>query len=128
MEKFLTFSYWLEQNPGPLEATAQKIFIFILLIFFIGIFSFSFLKKKKGGLYFKIWRNLASLCITNLIIGMFLLFFTEQSIPVLSSRYWFLIWAIGIGFWAYFIIGRIVKIPEIKAEREKKKQFSKYLP
>lgn len=128
MGKFLTSSFWFAQNPGPLEGTVQKTFLIFLLILFIGIFIFSILKKKKGGLYFKIWRSLTSFCITNLIVGLFLLFFTEQSIPVLSSRFWFLLWIIGIGSWSYFIITYILKIPEIKAEREKQKEFSKYLP
>lgn len=128
MGKFLSAGYWFAQNPGSLEEIVKNIFLSFLFILFVGIIVFSVLKRKKGGIYFKIWRSLASFCITNFIVGLFILFFTEQSIPVLSSRFWFLLWAVGIGTWIYFIIKQLLKIPEIKAEREKQKEFNKYIP
>jgi len=128
MGKFFTSTYWFAQNPGPLEATSQKIFLGMLVFLFIGIFVFSILKNKKNTLYFKVWKNLISFCITNLFIGLLMLFFTEQAIPVLSSRFWFLFWAIGVAFWSYIIISHFMKIPEIKLKREKQREFTKYLP
>lgn len=128
MEKFFTIGFWFAQNPGALEGVARKLFLALLIVLFVGIFVFTYLKRKKSGLYFKIWRSLRSFSLANLVIGMLLFFFTEQSIPVLSSRFWFILWAIGIGTWSYFITKRFLKIPEIKEEREKQKEFNKYIP
>ena len=128
MEKFFNLSFWFSQNPGSLDGIAKKIFfIFLLFLLFSSIF-FPFLKRKKSGVYFKIYRNLTSFSLTNLIIGLFMFFFTEQSIPVLSSRFWFFIWGVGMAIWVYFIIKSFIKIPELKAEKERQKEFNKYIP
>lgn len=128
MNNFSSFHYWINSRPEALAPKTQTYFIFIigLLILFTAIFGL--LKKKKRGLYFRIWQKLYSFFLSNFIIGLFLLFFTYEMVPFLSARAWFLLWAAGMIAWLVYISLILVKIPKIKQKKEKEKEYKKYLP
>ena len=127
MSNFLTLGYWLDARPGNLEANAQSMYlIFLLILLILSVLSFIF--KSKKGLYAKIWKSLQSFGLTNLAIGLVLLFFTYEMLPILSARVLFLIWGAGMLTWTYFIVKKMIEIPKIKEERAKEKEFSKYIP
>jgi hypothetical protein len=127
MNNFFTLNYWLNIRPGNLEASAQKIFlVFLLILVIISILAFIF--KDRKGLYTKIWKSLQSFGLTNLAIGLLLLFFTYEMLPILSTRLLFLMWGVGMLVWIYFIVKKVIEIPKIKEEKAKEKEFSKYVP
>jgi hypothetical protein len=66
--------------------------------------------------------------LTNLIIGIFFLFFTFELIPLLSARFWFLLWGIGILIWLSFIGRAVTKIPKLREEMAKEEVYKKYIP
>ena len=128
MRNLLTLQYWFNSRPNALEGGAQKFFLVFLLALLIGCFVFQYLKTKKKGPYLKTWKKLQSFSVTNLIIGLFLLFFTYELVPFLSARILFLIWGMGMIVWLVLIGRTFFEIPKIKEEKIKEQEFKKYVP
>jgi len=128
MGNLLTFHYWLDMRPGALDPRAQLYFvIFLGILAFLAIF-FAILKKRSKSLFTKIFANLYTFSLANLIIGLVLWFFTFEMLPFLSMRMWFLLWLVGIFVWLGFIVYKLTLLPKIKEEKQKLKEFNKYIP
>jgi len=127
MGNLLTFNYWVNLRPGNFTPIFQKYFIILISIFLL-FYIISLLLKSKNKNFYIIWKKLSTLFITNFIIGLLLLFFNYEMVPFLSSRFWFLIWATTLIVWFYFIAKEFIKIPNIKQQLEKDKEFKKYIP
>lgn len=123
----ITLKYWFSMNAGSLEKTAQTGLI-IFLVILLGVFVYSSLKKKNKGIYLKIWTKLTSFSFTNLVIGLFLLFFTYEAVPFLSMRFCFLLWMVGMIFWLNLIYKECKLIPHTKEKRKQEEAFKKYIP
>lgn len=127
MRNFLSVQFWFNQRPDLLSSgskTALIIFIILCLVLLIA----SIILKVRKGFYNRLWGKLISFFISNALIGAVLLFFCQQLIPLLSSRFWFILWGIGMAAWAAFIIAYAKKLPAKKKEVEREKEFKKYLP
>lgn len=122
-----TLKYWFGMNAGSLAPTAQKGFvIFLVLLLILAIYSKY--KRKDKGIYFRIWKKLASFGITNLIIGLFLLFFTYEGVTFLSMRFWFLLWLASMIISLVLINKEFKKIPKLREKRKQEEEFKKYIP
>lgn len=128
MGNFFKISYWFNMNPGSLEPKMLVAFVAFLLFLLAAIFICGIIRKRHAGLMYKIYDRLQGFAIGNLLIGLLYLFFTNQLIPVLSSRFWFLVWLIGMGVWLFFISKDIKKVPAMKKQREQEEEFKKYIP
>lgn len=122
-----TLKYWFSMNAGSLAPMAQKAFI-VFLVLLLGLAVYSKFKKKDKGIYFRIWNKLTSFGTTNLVIGLFLLFFTYEEVIFLSMRFWFLLWLASMIFWLQLIHKESKKIPEIREKRKQEEEFKKYIP
>lgn len=128
MANFFTINFWLNSRPGSLESNAQIAFL-VFLFLLVACYAVTYVKlKNKSGSYTRILNSTQSLSLTNFIVGLFLLFFTYEQVPFLSSRVLFLVWFAEMAIWAYFIVSKFFDIPKIKEEKEKKKEFQKYIP
>lgn len=128
MSEYLSFNYWLHMRPGSVsQAALWQFIIFIGILVFLSLV-FYFLKKKKTGLYYKTWQRLSSYCVVNIIIGFFILFFSFEEIPILSARFWLLLWIIGQIGWLGYILFSLSKIPKIREKLAKEEEFNKYIP
>lgn len=128
MANLLTRAYWLNMRPGNLYFSGMLFFLLIILLFIAIIFLFTIAKKRKNNVYFRIWRGLNSLAITNLIVAFFLLFFEYEEVYIFSARFWLLLWIISMVAWLVFIFRDYRKIPEIKKAYAKKEEIRKYIP
>ena len=128
MKTLLTVGYWFNMRPGAIEGNFQLAFVFFLGTLFALAFIFWLLKKRQKGIYTKIWSKLFSFSYINLIIGLFLFFFTFELLPFLSMRIWFLIWLLAMVAWIGYIVRMLLQIPKIKEENAKLKAFNKYIP
>jgi phosphoglycerol transferase MdoB-like AlkP superfamily enzyme len=128
MKNFFDYHYWFNLRPTSLAGGMQKYFLILVVLFLVFTLLLAFLKSKNKNLYSRILRKLYTFFLTNFIIGLLLLFFTYEMVPFLSSRFWFLLWAAGIILWLYFILKEFVKVPKIKEELAKEKEFKKYIP
>ena len=64
----------------------------------------------------------------NAVVGLMLLFFTYELVPILSARFFFLFWLIEMIIWLASIWKVYKKVPEIKKAKEEEKEFKKYIP
>jgi len=114
-------------NAGNLAPVAQKGFV-VFLVLLLALAIYAKLKKKDKGIYFRIWKKLDSFGTTNLIIGLFLLFFTYEGVVFLSMRFWFLLWLASMIMLLYFVHKEFKKIPELREKRKQAEEFKKYIP
>lgn len=128
MQNLLTIKFWLNMRPGALLPVYHKTLIALIIIFAILFFVFSFLTKKKGDIYNKVWRSLKSFSLSNAIISVLILFFTYEMVPLLSSRFWFLVWGIEILVWLFFMAQTAREIPKRREALDREKEFKKYIP
>ena len=128
MKNLLSPSFWFNIRAGELASWPQKsLIIFCLILAIIYIISI-ILQKKNSSIYFKVLEKIKSLVFTNFFIGLLLLFFTYEAIPLLSARFWFLIWFGSMFFWTYRIVIYSQEIPKRKEAFLKEKEFKKYIP
>lgn len=128
MGNFFSLSYWFAMRPGSLAPNVMIALLIFVVLLFLLIIVFTILKKNFSGAYYKVYDRLQGFCIGNTIIGFLLLFFTSQLVPVLSSRFWFLLWAAGMLFWFWFIFKHVKQIPEIRKQKQEEEEFKKYIP
>jgi len=129
MTNLLSYQYWLGLNPGPLMPILQTGLAVLTAAFLLAVIALNFSKKKyRKNLYYRVMERFSLFSLTNFIIGLFLLFFTYESVPFFSSRFWFFLWVIGDIVWLYFIIKLILSLPEKKIQFEKEREFRKYVP
>lgn len=129
MNNLLSLKFWFNLRPGNLSPAMLKYFFIFIVILIILTFVFWLLKSRdKKNLYNHVWQKLHLFSFTNLIIGLFLLFFVYELIPFLSARFWFIIWGSSMIAWLFFISLTFIKIPKIKQKRAEEKKFKKYIP
>lgn len=128
MTNLLNLKFWFKMNPGALAPTSKYVFIALIFTFFIAIFIFWFLKRKKIALHKKLWQKLFSFSFSNFVVALLLYFFAYELIPFFSSRFWFLVWFIGMGIRLFFICKDLKNIPEMKKQLEAEREFNKYIP
>jgi len=129
MTNWLTLKMWFSFYPGPLTKFWQNALLVVTVAFLASLVAaWRFYNKNKKTLYAKLWLSGYNFALTGTIISALLLFFTYESVPFLSSRFWFALWFLGQGFWAYWILKRLKQIPKIKEQIAIKKEFNKYVP
>ena len=122
-------SFWFNLKPIPLLPIYDKVFTgLVVLLGLLLIASFFIKKAYRKNIYGKVLEEAYSFMLTNFGIGLILLFFNYESVPLLSARFWFILWAIEMGIWIYLIIRDVKKIPARKEQFEKEKEYQKYIP
>lgn len=127
MNNLLTFNYWLNLRPEALSSLANQIFIIFLVLLTASSILF-FTLKNRPSLYRFVFKKLYNFSISNLIIGLLLLFFNYESAIFFSARFWFLVWLIIMIIWLIFIGKELKKIPARKKKAQAEEAYRKYLP
>ena len=129
MGNFLTWNFWFASRPGVYQSTAIKALLgFILVLIILALASGIIKQRRAKGLYTPFWSALFRLFATNSLIGLLLLFFNYELVPFLSARFWYLLWALGLLIWLYFIYKIVAKIPGKREQLEQEREFKKYIP
>jgi len=105
----------------------RNLFIGLIVILIIAAIYF-FINKKRKGLYRNFFSSLYNFCISNVIIGLLLLFFNYEIVPFFSAYFWYLIWFVAALWWFISILLKLKKIASKKKEIAKKDEITKYLP
>lgn len=129
MNNLLSLNFWFNPRPGSLttvfnNALIGYIAVLALLAIVIGIIK----SRNKNKIYQSIWQSLFSFCLVNVLLGLLEMFFIYELIPILSSRFWFLLICVEMAIWLFFIGKKLLVIPEKKNQMEKEKEFKKYIP
>jgi tryptophan-rich sensory protein len=129
MGNLIKLSFWFNSRPGELLPFMQKFFIVFSVLLLVMAVSALVMKKQNPKSVFRKTRNrLINFGFTNGIIGLVLLFFTHEMIPLLSARLWYLIWIICMIVWLYFIIKELREIPKLREQLAMEKKLKQYIP
>lgn len=86
-------------------------------------------KNKAGAVYKRAWGKWQIWGWTNGITGLLLVGFREANAIYLGSRIWLFLWLLIALIWLLTIIKFMIKdLPAQRKEREKEKEFQKWLP
>lgn len=124
----LTLKFWFSFSPGPLLPNFHAILVGFIILLIAYIFLANILFKKKKGLHIEIINRITTFAWVNAFLGFVFVFFNYELVPFLSSRFWYLVWAISMLTWMFNILKHVKKIPERKKKMEKHKEYNKYIP
>lgn len=128
---FLKLKFWFDLTP-PSLAVGFLVFglVLLVLLIIVGIiFNLLAKKNKANRLFVKTANMISQASFTMGPIGLLLLFFAYEEIRLFGSRFWFLLWAIGLLVWLGFILYQHFKVaPRLKRAEEIRRQREKYLP
>lgn len=129
MGNLLTLKYWFSLKPEALTLIASRVFMIFLAAFFLLTLIFWLMKtRQKKNIYSKLWSGLYYFNLTNFLVGITLFFLNYEMVPFLSARFWFLLWAVMILIWLYFLVKMAIAIPQRRILLEKEKEYRKYIP
>lgn len=127
----LSLKFWFAQRPGPImpNVLAALLVVFGVCLLVAVLFAILAHYKKADRVVYKLFKQIQNLFITLTVLGYLFVFFFWQQIPLLSSRFWLIVWVLVLIIKAGFI-GRyaLTEAPKKKAAIVEKEKFQKYLP
>lgn len=111
MSALLDYRYWLNTNPVPLGSSlVGAIFIFFAWFVIAGV-AFAIAAgalKKRSDMLVRTFGRLAWVFIVTGLLGLLLLFFAYEQLPILGMRLWLLplvaYFFVKLGYIARFIV------------------------
>lgn len=129
MKNLLSLKYWFGVRPGDLMPQAQIAFIIICVVLLcLAFYAWQWKKNNPKNLYRKVFLRIETFAITNFLIGLVLLFFEYEAVPILSMRFWALLWLVSMGVWKWFIYKDYQNVPIIKQQIAESQKLKKYIP
>jgi glucan phosphoethanolaminetransferase (alkaline phosphatase superfamily) len=128
--RLLDLNFWFALRPTALSKQTTIVLVAGFGIFLLTAVILGFLAKikKQNPPLAKLLRKLKKMFSVMAVVGFILLFFSYEQIYLLGSRFWFLLWFIGLVVWLVFILLYAVgKMPKEKDDLEKKQKYLKYL-
>lgn len=130
LQPFLSFSYWFNSHPPAFGSRVPQL---IAAAAGAGVVAGLVLRVVGGRMSDastrKLMRRLGSLCATLGVLVGVSLFCTQQEIPTLGSRFWFLLWLIvGIVWLVNILRYAFSAAPRERAMRARQAELAKYLP
>lgn len=103
-------------------------FFLVLAIIAVGLKIWEIYKKPNGYLK-KLGDKYISFLGWMSGFGLIMVLARNERAPLISARFWLVVWLVIAAWWLCRIIRYQVKtVPEAKKQIEQKKQFMKYLP
>ncbi len=128
---FLDYKYWLNLHPvalGPDLVTGILSFFAWFIVAAVILWLAARSLKKKQPRYGQLARKFASPLFGAGVMGMLLLFFSYEQVPVLGMRLWFLL----LCLYFLFEIGRlanyvVIDFPHLRHEDMERARLMKYM-
>ncbi len=127
MKRFSDFNYWFNLRPASLQPLTQKLFIALLILFFILLLTIALI-KRRAGIYRGLLKRLSTFLLTNFLVGLLFLFFNYELVPFLSARFWLGLWILGMIVWLVFVAKSLFVLPRQRQALAREKEMQKYLP
>ncbi|MBT5807885.1 hypothetical protein HOI18_01270 [Candidatus Uhrbacteria bacterium] len=131
MTSFFSPSYWLTLSPPQVNGTiGHLVFGFFVLCFVVGIVSRIVASNRTEDKYIeKIGQRIGTLFVTMGLLGVLLFFFSFERVSLFGARFWYPVWLIATGVWAFYIVRFIRRdVPAMRLRDMERKAISKYLP
>ena len=129
IDAIFDLGFWFDKTPAALTPFFEKFFfIFFVLVLIGGLVVRIINKQRKHDTYItQVFYRFTSLLITMSILGLVWFFLTFEQIPLLGSRFWFLIWILGAAVWAFFILRFLKKdVPRLRAQDQVREERERY--
>lgn len=127
MSTLLSLSFWFNLRPGSMSGLSKNIFLaFIVALIIFAIITF--IAKRKKGSYRRFFSSIYNFCVSNVLIGLMLLFFNYEIVPFFSAYFWYLIWVVVMIIWLFNILLTLRKTMTTKKEQTGADEIKKYLP
>jgi hypothetical protein len=129
---FLDYRYWLNPHPVPLGSSlVGAIFAFFgwFIIATVALRIVAYTLRTKDALKADVFKRFAKLMSWTGVIGLVLLFFSYEQIPLLGMRLWFLVLFVIFAAWLLRIALYVVRdYPALRSTQAERTRFEKYLP
>lgn len=131
--KLTKLSFWFAMRPAPMskEFTIAAALFFGLFIVAKIILRVIMEKRKKlmTAADKKLSNMIQSFCLTMGSLGLLWTFFAFEGLPILASRYWVLVWLLGVIIWAYFIVRYYaMEYTDLRTRIAERARIERYLP
>jgi len=130
IKPLLSFSYWFGGALPFLPLVSRSIIILMSGLILVGVAIAIYLKFQKGMSkpIRRVWKRVATLCATMGAVGLVLYWFYYEGIPVLSMRFWYLVWIGIVGWWKYDIWIEYRRTLKSKVIDKDRASYEKWLP
>lgn len=131
IKPLFSFQYWFGSGLVPfLPWVGRGIMIFMSGVVLVGVAMAIYLKLQKGMSkpIRRVLKRVATLCGTMGLAGLLLYWFYYEGIPVLSMRFWYLIWLGVVGWWKYDIWKEYKKTMKSQVVDKDRQSYEKWLP
>ncbi len=131
MNNLLTLNLWFGLYPPPMQKSILYFFLVVFALFLLAgiagkVYS---LKSKIEKLYRRAFSKSGDMLITMGLSGLILWIFAYEQIPVLSMRFFYVVWFVCLMAWMYFLYKYIfVEIPKLLQAKKEREQENKWLP
>lgn len=133
INRFFSIFYWFSLEPQVLSLRGAIIlssfFTFFILLKILGKMLYFRYKKDLSTPEKKLVSKVESMLLTMGFAGLAWVFFSYEGLPILSARFWFLVWGVSFVIWGYLLLHyALVQLPPQISAIKDKERFSKYLP
>ena len=131
IQTFLQPSFWFSLQPAEVGGwIGTSIFVIFLLMGIAGVVARIVAAQKLDDRYMRMMGNrFGTLLITMGMLGVVLYFFSFERIRLFGSRFWYLLWLIGLIVWIVLLVRYMKKnIPAMKEQAEARFEKRKYFP
>lgn len=131
MNQLFSLDFWFRLQPMSMTPIfIQVLFVFFTSFIILGAISTMVAKRKEEDRYMtRAYKQISSMFSTMGWLGLIILFFSYEELYLIGSRFWFLVWGIGLLVWAIKIAKYIkVDVPELRESKKSKEEVNKYLP
>lgn len=133
LAKLSTLHFWFQIRPLPMSKAFTVVFLIFFLLLIIGKVGLRIyagkMKKQLTKADKKLYDLIQSLLLTMGLLGIAWTFFAYEGIPILSARFWLVLWVIGIGVWIYAIFRYYAQeYMDYKEKIAKRERLERYLP
>jgi hypothetical protein len=128
-KNLLDYYYWTHQ---PYIAHGTTLWIYVggfLLLIIAGLICKIIAQYKENKIVKNILRRFGNIGTVMGFLGLLWMFFRQERAIFLAWRFWLLLWVLVFIWWIFRVVWYMFRrVPEIKAEEDKRKKIEKYLP
>lgn len=123
--------FWFDLTPVRMVPVFEASFFVLFAALVIGGAVIRiYLRNRPQEKYVAIlWRRIAKIASISGVLGFVILFFAFEEVQVFGSRFWFLVWAVGVTY-AAVSLARFMKhqVPQLRLREQSRAEVNKYLP
>ena len=131
--KLTELHFWFQIRPLPMSkgfTIAFTVFFLLMITAKAGLRIYtSRMKRVLTKADKKLFDLIQSMLVTMGFLGILWTFCAYEGIPILSARFWLILWLAGLLVWVYFIMRYyVLEYTDFKIKRAERERLEKYLP